>query len=354
MNILQTDTVRLNTEKDAIEIIDQTLLPARLEIRALKTQEEIIRAICRLEVRGAPAIGVCAAYGVCLAANDIRTDDRESFLAALEEKAQALKNARPTAVNLSWAVDRMMDAARKDASLSVPEIRARLFDEAEAMHRQDTDVCARIGQYGRPLIKDGYGILTHCNAGQLATTKYGTALAPVYKAFEDGLHIRVYADETRPLLQGARLTASELKSAGVPVTLLCDNMASFAMMNKLIDIVFTGCDRVARNGDAANKIGTSGVAVLARHYGIPFYICAPISSIDFSCPDGNAIPIEMRSPDEVTDLWYKERMAPEGIDVLNPAFDVTPASLITGFITEKGIFAPDELIRLQKETEDMA
>lgn len=340
MNILEMDTVALTEDNAAIRIIDQTLLPGTLQTKLLCSQQQIFDAIFRLEVRGAPAIGVCAAYGVYLAARDIEIDSPHAFLNLLRQKADFLCSARPTAVNLAWAVRRMLDCAEKAFQKGVPEIRSTLLKEAKQIHAEDTAVCSAIGDFGLPLIRPNAGILTHCNAGQLATTKFGTALSPIYKAHQRGIPLRVYADETRPLLQGARLTATELCSAGVDTTLLCDNMVSYAMMHGLIDLVFTGCDRVAKNGDAANKIGTSGVAVLAHHYHIPFYICAPLSTIDPSCPDGAHIPIEQRDASEVTDLWYKQRMAPDGVSVLNPAFDVTDHSLITGIITEKGILYP--------------
>ena len=241
-------------------------------------------------------------------------------------------------MNLFWALERMERTARENARLPIPELKERLFAEAHRIREEDVQISRNIGRIGLGLLHHGDGILTHCNAGTLATAKYGTATAPIYLALEQGWQdLRVYCDETRPLLQGARLTAFEMQAAGVDTTLLCDNMASLLMKRGKVNIIFVGCDRVARNGDAANKIGTSGVAILARHYGIPFYVCAPSSTIDMSIADGDGIPIEERAAEEVTEMWYKERMAPEGVKVFNPAFDVTDHSLITGIITEKGL-----------------
>ena len=249
-----------------------------------------------------------------------------------------LASSRPTAVNLFWALNRMEKTFNKNKDKSISEIKEILFKEAEDIRQEDIQISRNIGEIGLTLLHEGDGILTHCNAGTLATAKYGTATAPMYLALEKGLkNLRVYCDETRPLLQGARLTSFEMFNAGIDTTLICDNMASIVMKKGLIDIVFVGCDRVARNGDAANKIGTSGVAILAKHYGIPFYVCAPSSTIDMDTACGDDIPIEERNPDEVTTMWYKERMAPEGVKVYNPAFDVTDHSLITGIITEKGL-----------------
>ena len=338
MNALSLDTVVLSKDRGALEILDQTLLPNEIRVLRLTETEEIWEAIRSLRVRGAPAIGVCAGYAMALAASKIETESREEFLAALREKKAYLASSRPTAVNLFWALDRMERVAADHPELSLRELRERLFREADAIREEDIAISRSIGTLGLGLLRRGAGILTHCNAGTLATAKYGTATAPVYAALEEGrADLRVYCDETRPLLQGARLTAFEMCSAGVNTTLLCDNAASSLMKSGKIDIVFVGCDRVARNGDAANKIGTSAVAILAKHYGIPFYVCAPSSTIDMSLPDGDSIPIEQRPGEEVTEMWYTRRMAPEGVQVYNPAFDVTPCSLITGIITERGI-----------------
>ena len=335
MDPLKIDTVRLSEAGDALVIIDQTMLPNEVRYLRLRETEDICEAIRMLRVRGAPAIGVAAAFGAYLAARFAPDEQLEgSFLAACD----ALAASRPTAVNLFWALDRMRRAYAAVRGGEPGEIRRALRREAQAIMDEDIEISRSIGRCGLELLRPGMGILTHCNAGTLATAKYGTALAPVYAALEAGLEgLRVYCDETRPLLQGARLSAFEMVSAGVDTTLLCDNMASSLMKSGKVDIIFVGCDRVARNGDAANKIGTSGVAILAAHYGIPFYVCAPSSTIDPAIASGAEIPIEFRDGSEVTELWYAKRMAPEGVGVYNPAFDVTEAGLITGIITERGM-----------------
>ena len=335
MDPLKIDTVRLSEAGDALVIIDQTLLPNEVRYLRLRETEDICEAIRMLRVRGAPAIGVAAAFGAYLAARFAPDEQLEgSFLAACD----ALAASRPTAVNLFWALDRMRRAYAAVRGGEPGEIRRALRREAQAIMDEDIEISRSIGRCGLELLRPGMGILTHCNAGTLATAKYGTALAPVYAAPEAGREgLRVYCDETRPLLQGARLSAFEMVSAGVDTTLLCDNMASSLMKSGKVDIIFVGCDRVARNGDAANKIGTSGVAILAAHYGIPFYVCAPSSTIDPAIASGAEIPIEFRDGSEVTELWYAKRMAPEGVGVYNPAFDVTEAGLITGIITERGM-----------------
>ncbi len=335
MDPLKIDTVRLSEAGDALVIIDQTLLPNEVRYLRLRETEDICEAIRMLRVRGAPAIGVAAAFGAYLAARFAPDEQLEgSFLAACD----ALAASRPTAVNLFWALDRMRRAYAAVRGGEPGEIRRALRREAQAIMDEDIEISRSIGRCGLELLRPGMGILTHCNAGTLATAKYGTALAPVYAALEAGLEgLRVYCDETRPLLQGARLSAFEMVFAGVDTTLLCDNMASSLMKSGKVDIIFVGCDRVARNGDAANKIGTSGVAILAAHYGIPFYVCAPSSTIDPAIASGAEIPIEFRDGSEVTELWYAKRMAPEGVGVYNPAFDVTEAGLITGIITERGM-----------------
>ena len=338
--ILDYETLALDEEKNALVIIDQTKLPGRTEMLALCTQQEIWDAIRELKVRGAPAIGVAAAVGLYLAAREIDTEDYGEFCTRLRAAASFLESSRPTAVNLSWALSRMVEVALRAEGLSVAKVKELLHDEAVRIKEEDIDVCRRLGVHGLTLVKPGDGILTHCNAGQLATAKYGTATAPIYLGHERGYGLRVFCDETRPLLQGARLTAYELQSAGVDVTLICDNMASSVMREGWVQAVFVGCDRVAANGDVANKIGTSGVAILARHYGIPFYVCAPTSTIDPDTATGEGIPIEQRAPEEVTEMWYRERMAPEGVSVYNPAFDVTDHSLVTAIVTENGIARP--------------
>ncbi len=359
-SILDYETVALIDEDDALEIIDQTLLPGKTELIRLHTGKEIWDAIYLLQVRGAPAIGVTAGLGLYLLMKHSEADSYEAFVSELKEKSDYLNSSRPTAVNLSWALKRMEShikgyyqekfAGNSDSS-SFAEVRQQLIAEmkveAERIKAEDIDVCRRIGENGLTLIEDGYGLLTHCNAGQLATCKYGTATAPMYLAHEKGMNIKVYCDETRPLLQGARLTAYELHSAGIDTTLLCDNMSASLMKSGKINAIFVGCDRVAANGDAANKIGTSVVATVAKRYNIPFYVCAPTSTIDINTATGDDINIEQRKPEEVTEMWYKERMAPEGVKVYNPAFDVTDNELITGIVTEYGVLrAPyDKAIR---------
>lgn len=348
MNIIPITTIDLTPEGDALYLVDQTKLPGRVEMLTLKTQEEIWDAIYHLRVRGAPAIGVAAAMGIYLAAREITETDFHAFYQTFLEKKAYLASARPTAVNLFWALDRMEKVVLANQENPISDIVAALYQEALIIREEDEAVCRAIGSHGVKLLRPGMGILTHCNAGTLATARYGTATAPIYRAHELGMEgLRVFCDETRPLLQGARLTSFELHEAGVDTWLLCDNMASSVMQKGWINIIFVGCDRVAANGDTANKIGTSGVAILAKHYGIPFYICAPSSTIDMHLQTGAEIQIEERKPTEVTEMWYKEPMAPAGIHVYNPAFDVTDHSLITGIITEFGIAYPpfDEAFR---------
>lgn len=331
------DTVDLDEERQALAIIDQTKLPSKMKMLYLTKQEDIWDAIYLLKVRGAPAIGVAAAIGIYLAAKDIKADSYEDFLAQFRKAKDYLDSARPTAVNLSWALKRQESVVLEHKDEPIDTIVKALHDEAVKIREEDIAVCRAIGEYGLTLIKDGDGLLTHCNAGRLAAVKYGTATAPMYVGAEKGYKFKIFADETRPLLQGARLTAFELAQAGMDVTLECDNMSATAMRNGWIQAVFVGCDRVAANGDAANKIGTSMVALAAKRYGVPFYVCAPTSTIDMATPTGKDIKIEQRKPEEVTEMWYKERMAPENINVFNPAFDVTDSDLITGIVTEYGI-----------------
>lgn len=337
-SLLQHDTVALTEEKNAIRIIDQTKLPGQLIFLDLHTQPEIWQAIQQLQVRGAPAIGVTAAYGLYLAARELPTSHPAEFRTKLHQAADYLASSRPTAVNLRWALNRMENAAKNGTS--VEDIKQMLLRESNAIHDEDIRVCEKIGEYGLELVRPGWGILTHCNAGQLATVRYGTATAPIYLGHQRGYHFRVFADETRPLLQGARLTATELYAAGVDVTLICDNMAASVMKRGLVQAVFVGCDRVAANGDAANKIGTLGVAILAKHFGIPFYVCAPSSTIDLDMPTGSEIPIEERAGSEISTMWYQTPMAAEGVKTFNPAFDVTDADLISGIVTEYGVALP--------------
>lgn len=348
-NIMEYETVDLDDADGSVVIIDQTKLPGTTEIIRLHTAQEIWDAIYLLKVRGAPAIGVAAAFGIYVLAKKMIQEDAgektkemafEDFYEKFRKQKDYLNSSRPTAVNLSWALNRMdavcLKAGREERK-PVLEVLEILHREAIAIKEEDTWVCKMIGEYGLTLVNPGDGILTHCNAGQLATSKYGTATAPIYLGQERGYHFRVFADETRPLLQGARLTAYELHSSGVDVTLICDNMSAMVMKNGWVNAVFVGCDRVAANGDTANKIGTSVVATVAKRYGVPFYVCAPTSTIDYDTPTGDEIKIEQRPAEEVTQMWYKERMAPEGIKVFNPAFDVTDNELITAIVTEYGI-----------------
>ena len=340
LNIFEFEAVRLDDEKSELIILDQTLLPNETVYLRLATKECVWEAIYKLRVRGAPAIGIAAGYGIYLAAKQIETDDFSEFYAQFKKAKDFLSSSRPTAVNLFWALNRMDRCVLENKGKSIEEIKGALLAEANSIRNEDEEICRKIGEHGLTLLKPGMGILTHCNAGTIATAKYGTALAPIYIGHERGYGFKVFADETRPLLQGARLTAWELKEAGVDVTLICDNMASIVMKNGWVEAVVVGCDRVAANGDAANKIGTSGVAVLAKHYGIPFYVHAPLSTIDINTATGKDIPIELRPGDEIYKAWYVKPMAPLGIKTYNPAFDVTDAELITAIVTEKGVIYP--------------
>ena len=338
--MLDFETVELLDEEDCIRIIDQTKLPCKEVYVKVNKLEDCYDAILRLVVRGAPAIGVFAGFAVYLEAKRLSALPFDEFMTELEKACCYLNSSRPTAVNLSWAINRMLKAASDNSDKTVADIVKLLKAESCAIKEEDTAMCLAIGENALTLVKKGDGLLTHCNAGQLATSKYGTATAVMYLGLERGYDFKVFSDETRPLLQGARLTSYELNRAGVDVTVICDNMASMVMKNGWVDAVFVGCDRVAANGDTANKIGTSGVAILAAHYGIPFYVCAPSSTIDASLKSGADIPIEERDGSEITDMWYSKPMAPCGIKTFNPAFDVTDNSLITAIITEKGINYP--------------
>lgn len=328
--------VRLD-EQDRLIIIDQTKLPGELVFLELRDKPGLIDAIARLKVRGAPAIGIAAAYGVFVLARRYGGLARVEFLEALRADIGQLRQVRPTAVNLAWALARMEETLRQHEHETPQQIIPRLRREAQAIFDEDAAICRAIAAHGAPLIKDGMGVLTHCNAGWLATSELGTALAPIYAAQRQGKKFRVYCDETRPLLQGARLTAYELMSAKVETILLCDNMAASLMAAGRVDIIFVGADRVAANGDIANKIGTLPLAINAAHFNIPFYVCAPSSTLDHATPTGQQITIEQRDPLEITEMWYRERMAPAGVGVYNAAFDVTPRALITGLITEDGL-----------------
>ena len=323
-------------EKGELVILDQTRLPDVTEFIKLDKVEDVWDAIFQLKVRGAPAIGIVAAYGLCVAIKDITTENTEEFITALKEKSDYLASSRPTAVNLFWALKRMEDMAFANKHKTVEELKAVLLEEAQAIRDEDEGMCRAIGENALTLFHDGMTVLTHCNAGGLATAMFGTALSPIYLAKEKGWDIRVFADETRPLLQGARLTTWELMQAEVDVTLICDNMAAVVMSKGLIDAVIVGCDRVAANGDTANKIGTYGLAVLAKAHNIPFYIAGPTSTIDMNTPGGKEIPIEERKAEEIT-CGMGRRTAPQGVKTYNPAFDVTPNELITAIITEKGV-----------------
>ena len=334
-----------------VDIIDQTLLPGEFKRILLSEPRTVYDAIRRLAVRGAPAIGCAAALGLAACAQRFGVPGREEFLACLCRTAAYLESSRPTAVNLSWALRRCC-AKTSECEGAVPELLAVLLNEALAILAEDIAMCDAIGRNGLTLLKDGMGVLTHCNAGALATGGCGTALAPVYAAQKAGLRLHVYSDETRPLLQGARLTSWELQKSGVDVTLICDNMASIVMKNGWIDAVVVGCDRMAANGDGANKIGTSGVAILAKEYGIPFYMYVPTSTIDLATPTGAEIPIELRKGEEIYEMWYEKPMAPVGVKTYNPSFDVTDHKYITAVITEKGIVRPPYDVNLRKLFEE--
>lgn len=347
-NIMSYETVDLDDEGSALVILNQTKLPGEVEVLHLTEQKDIWNAIYLLQVRGAPAIGVAAAFGIYLAAKNIQAKEYESFYRQFREAKEYLDSSRPTAVNLSWALRRMEKVVLEGKELPVSSLKERLRQEALSIKEEDVWMCRSIGEFGLSLIKNGDGILTHCNAGQLATSKYGTALAPIHLGRERGMNFKVYCDETRPLLQGARLSAFELVADGVDTTVICDNMASQVMKNGWVQAIFVGCDRVAANGDCCNKIGTSGVAILAKYYGIPFYVCGPTSTIDMSLEKGEDIPIEQRPDHEVTEMWYKQRMAPEGVHVYNPAFDFADHELVTAIITEYGIARPPYTESLQE------
>ncbi len=343
--ILELETVKY--ENDEMYILDTSKLPSSLEYVKMNSVEDCFHAIKTLKVRGAPAIGVAAAYALVLSSKAARKTSFEEFYEDFKKDKEYLAKSRPTAVNLFWALDRIEGKVIENKHRSIEEICKVIKDEADMIKQEDIIMCRQIGEHGLTLLKDGMGILTHCNTGVLATSKYGTALAPIYLTKERNMNINVYACETRPLLQGARLTSYELYHSGVNVTLICDSMAATVMKNKWVQAVFVGCDRVAANGDVANKIGTYSLAVLARYHNIPFYVLGPTSTVDMSIPDGSAIPIEERDKKEVIyGLGYQ--IAPEGVNVYNPAFDVTPNELITGIITEKGIVRPPYKENLMK------
>ncbi|OIO37672.1 MAG: S-methyl-5-thioribose-1-phosphate isomerase [Candidatus Omnitrophica bacterium CG1_02_49_10] len=322
-----------------VKLIDQTLLPERFRYIYCSNIKDLWKAIKRLSVRGAPAIGVAAAFGVVLGIKHSKAKTYNKFYNELIGASNYLATSRPTAVNLFWALERMRSVSRKNRFKSVAALKKILLEEARGILREDILTCRKIGKNGSALIKRGDSILTHCNAGALATGGMGTALSVIYQAKSQGKRIKVFADETRPLLQGSRLTAWELKKNGVDVTLICDDMAAKVMSEGRIDKVIVGADRIASNGDAANKIGTYGVAVLAKHHGIPFYVAAPVSTFDMSLKSGKDIPIEERDRAEIVN-GFGRPTAPKGVKVYNPAFDVTPSGLISAIITEKGVFRP--------------
>ena len=346
--MFQLENIKLSPDGSKLVILDQTLLPNEETYIELDTPEGCWEAIHALRVRGAPAIGIFAGYAMYVLSQTFAHLRREDFDARFRETKEYLNSSRPTAVNLSWALERMAGVLTDNADLDVPELVERLGAEARAIHEEDIAMCKKISEYGLSLLKEGDGVLTHCNAGPIATSKYGTATGPILLGRERGMNFRVFADETRPLLQGARLTAYELQKAGVDVTLICDNMASVVMKNGWVQACFVGCDRVAANGDFANKIGTSGVAILAKHYGIPFYTLGPTSTIDMACPDGDHIAIEQRDPAEIREKFYEKPMALPEVKCFNPAFDVTDHTLVTGIVTEKGICYPPFTESLKK------
>jgi methylthioribose-1-phosphate isomerase len=330
-------------------MLDQSKLPFEISYIECTDYREVAEGIKKLWIRGAPAIGIAAAMGIALGAQDINTGSFEEFMRVIDPVFDAMLSTRPTAVNIKWAVERMKNFLIRKRDESVDILKKLLIDEANRILKEDIEVNKAIGRWGAEFIKDGDTILTHCNAGALATGGYGTATAPMLVAKEQGKKIQVIADETRPVLQGARLTAWELMQEGIPVTLITDNTAGALMKGGEIDLVIVGTDRTARNGDVANKIGTYTLAVLCREHKTPFYVAAPLSSIDFSISSGKYIPIEERGPEEVTHIFGKCRIAPDGIRVRNIAFDVTPHKYITAIITEKGAFRPRDLRKLMKK-----
>ncbi len=335
-------------QDDRVLLIDQTRLPLAYEVIEVNHYQEMATAIRTMIVRGAPAIGVSAAYGMYLGAREIETEDRAVFLEQLEAIAEVLRQTRPTAVNLFWAIDRMLKTAQT-ATDTVADLKALLLETAKSLHHDDVQTCQAIGDHGLsalPETPEKLTILTHCNAGALATAGYGTAVGVIRSAWRDNRLARVYADETRPRLQGSKLTTWECVQEGIPVTQICDNMAAHCMKQGRIDAVVVGADRIAANGDAANKIGTYSLAIVAQAHNVPFYVAAPLSTVDFSLSEGSQIPIEERDTQEVYQVG-ETRICPEGVDFYNPAFDVTPAQLIRAIITEKGAVSPDKLIQLK-------
>ena len=332
--------VRLGDGEKSVVILDQTLIPNETKYLTLTEAGDMWKAIYKLQVRGAPAIGIFAAYSMAVLAAKIKAPDFDGFYAEYTRLSEYLNSSRPTAVNLACMLRRMDGVVLAHRTDDRPALLAALMAEAKAIHEEDMAMCLKISQYGLSVLKDGDGVITHCNAGPLATSRYGTAQGPFYLAKEQGINLHVWVDETRPLLQGARLTSYELTKAGVDCTLICDNMASIVMKQGKVQAVFFGCDRIARNGDVANKIGSSGLAVLAKYYGIPVYSLGPSTTIDFACPDGDHIPIEERKPEEIKELFYEKPMALPEVKCYNPAFDVTDHTLLAGIVTERGIARP--------------
>jgi len=338
MTTLQQIPESLQWNGESLKILDQTKLPTEIYYFDATTLLDVREAIVKLQVRGAPAIGLAAAYGLYLGVRELDTEQIDEFHQQTRLLADELISARPTAVNLAWAVEKLIESSKE--AVTVSEAKLIIMEEAIKLHVADEATCKEIGENALTLLHDGAAVLTHCNAGSIATSRYGTALAPLHLAKEKGWEISAYATETRPVFQGARLTSWELNQSGIPVTLLTDNMVGYLLQNKKVDAVIVGADRITANGDTANKIGTLQLAILANFYQIPFYVAAPLSTIDLSIESGNEIVIEQRDRTEVTHIGNVQ-IAPEGIDVLNPAFDVTPNDLITAIITEKGIVSSD-------------
>ena len=335
---MPVDTI--SWKNGACRIIDQTSLPGTLRYFRLKDEKGVWEAIHSMSIRGAPAIGIAAAYGLFLGARKSKAENFPAFKKELQALAHYLMSSRPTAVNLSWAVQRVLQVVEKNSHLSIHHLKKRILQEAHDILEEDRNACKTLGDHGAQLIKNGSRVLTHCNAGGLATSGYGTALAVIYRAVEAGKKISVYADETRPLLQGARLTTWELARNKIPVTVICDNMAGYLMSLGKIDVVIVGADRITASGDFANKIGTYSLAILADVHNIPFYVAAPLSSFDLSLKNGKDIPIEQRPDKEIAKIGHKQLIPKEGVEVFNPAFDVTPHRYVTAFITEKGVIRP--------------
>lgn len=346
--VTHIDNVRLSDDGRAVRILDQSLLPNETIYLELQTPEELYEAIATLRVRGAPAIGIFAGYALYVLALQTKATSYADFLAECQKNRDYLNSSRPTAVNLRHMLDRVLAVVQSMPCADISAIQDAMGQMAKAIHEEDIAMCTAISEYGLSLVKAGDGILTHCNAGPLATSRYGTGLGPLFLAQERGIPLHAFCDETRPLLQGARLTAYELQRAGIDCTLICDNMASLVMKQGKINACFVGCDRVARNGDTANKIGTSGVAILAKHYGIPFYVLGPSSTIDFTCPDGDHIPIELRDGAEIKEKFFSKPSSLPEVKCYNPAFDVTDHELITAIVTEKGICYPPFAVSFAK------